>query len=128
MVDSSRTQVAEAVADVVGSAVESMDSPLMESGLDSLGAVELRNSLAGRFGVELPATVTLDYPSISALAAFIASLMAPAGGARKPRLGRRPKGRRAEVGTQLIDIVGASCVYPGDDSSLSHAHLSLNGM
>ena len=45
--------MAEAVADVVGSAVESMDSPLMESGLDSLGAVELRNGLAGRFGVEV---------------------------------------------------------------------------
>ncbi len=86
----------------------------MDAGLDSLGAVELRNSLAGRFGVELPATVTLDYPSISALAGFIASLMGPVGGGRKPRLGRRPKGRRAAAELQVIDIVGASCVYPGE--------------
>ena len=64
-----RSQVADAVADVVGSAVESMDSPLMESGLDSLGAVELRNGLAGRFGVEVhalscnPATLLRTEPA-----------------------------------------------------------------
>lgn len=63
----------EAVADVVSSAVESMDSPLFKSDLNSLGAVESRNSLAGRFGVgvELPATVTLDYPSFSVLAHYL---------------------------------------------------------
>ena len=34
--------------------------------------MELRNALTSHFGVELPATVTLDYPSISALAGYIA--------------------------------------------------------
>jgi hypothetical protein len=47
--------------------------PLMEAGLDSIGAVELRNAVTAKFGVELPATVTFDYPSASALAGFIAS-------------------------------------------------------
>lgn len=46
--------------------------PLMEAGLDSLGAVELRTSLEAAFSMELPATVTFDYPSISALAKYIA--------------------------------------------------------
>lgn len=50
----------------------------MEAGLDSLGAVELRNSVQARFGVELPATVTFDYPTQSALAAFIAQQIASA--------------------------------------------------
>jgi acyl carrier protein len=35
--------------------------------------VELRNALTSRFGVELPATATFDYPSLAALAGYIAS-------------------------------------------------------
>lgn len=37
------------------------------------GAVELRNALTSRFGVELPATATFDYPSVAALSGFIAA-------------------------------------------------------
>lgn len=97
---------------MVGSVVESQDAPLMESGLDSLGSVELRNSLASQFAVELPATVTLDYPSISALAGYIASLLAPQFRTRsKPRRGLRS--RRLPEGQHPIQIVGSSCIYPG---------------
>lgn len=65
----------------------------MEAGLDSLGAVELRNALGARFGMELPATLVFDNPSVSALAHYLAtatpavaaeasSLPAPPGQAR----------------------------------------------
>jgi acyl transferase domain-containing protein len=47
------------------------NQPLMEAGMDSLGAVELRTALNKTFSVELPATVTFDFPSVSALAGYI---------------------------------------------------------
>lgn len=80
----------------------------MEAGLDSLGAVELRNSLANRFNIEFPATLTFDHPTIAALAAFIAS-RAPAA-AENPlpivqpasQQGLLAKGRRTAV-------IGSSC-------------------
>ena len=49
----------------------------MEAGLDSIGAVELRNLVSTRFGVELPATITFDHPSAGALAQYLASMLAP---------------------------------------------------
>lgn len=48
-----------------------MLQPLMEAGLDSIGAVELRNAVSIKFGIELPATATFDYPSADALARFV---------------------------------------------------------
>ena len=57
------------------------DQPLMEAGLDSIGAVELRNAVGAKFGVDLPATVTFDHPTPQALARFLAAREAPLGGA-----------------------------------------------
>ena len=42
------------------------------------GAVELHKSVNAKFGVDLPATATFDYPTAAALAAFIAAGSAPA--------------------------------------------------
>ncbi len=73
-------QVAAAVASVLGVSVAA-DASLMESGLDSLGSVELRNSLSQQFEVELPATLTFDHPSIAAMAKHISGLVTPAAAA-----------------------------------------------
>jgi len=43
------------------------DTPLMESGIDSLASVELRNAMANEFQIPLPATIMFDNPSISRL-------------------------------------------------------------
>ena len=71
-----RLQVAETIAGVLGSTVGE-DEPLMDAGLDSLGAVELRNGLSGTVGVELPSTLVFDYPSVGALAGFLETQVAP---------------------------------------------------
>jgi Phosphopantetheine attachment site len=48
-----------------------------QAGLDSLGAVDLRNAVAAEFGVDLPATAAFDYPTVAALAAFVSQQAAP---------------------------------------------------
>ena len=63
------------VSSVLGAA-PTPDTPLMEAGLDSIGAVEVRNAVASKFGVDLPATVTFDYPTVQALAGFVHSRVA----------------------------------------------------
>jgi acyl carrier protein len=48
------------------------DEPLMAAGLDSLGAVELRNALKERLGgLVLPPTLLYDHQTVSAIATFI---------------------------------------------------------
>ena len=64
-------QLQQAVQSMLGGPIGA-DQPLMEAGLDSLGALELRDTISRQFSIELPATVMFDYPSIAALAGFIA--------------------------------------------------------
>ena len=77
-----RAQILQVVRDtaagVSGDGSVADDAPLMQAGIDSLGAVELRNRLVAQLGVKLPNTLTFDYPTIAAVAGFIAEQVAPA--------------------------------------------------
>jgi acyl carrier protein len=79
-----RVQELQAVVEGILGEIIAADAPLMEAGLDSIGSVEVRNAVASRFGVELPATVTFDYPSVEALAGFVIGRMGP--GAASPQV------------------------------------------
>lgn len=54
-----------------------LDVSFKESGLDSLLALELRNRLTAASGLRLPATLTYDYPTPEALAAFLGEQLLP---------------------------------------------------
>ena len=70
------SRVLEAVRTVTGQRdPPSPDAPLMSSGLDSLGAVELRNTLEAALGVSLPGTLVFDYPTSEAIALLAEGLM-----------------------------------------------------
>jgi 3-oxoacyl-(acyl-carrier-protein) synthase/acyl carrier protein len=71
--------VNETVSGVLGLPVEA-DEPLMDAGLDSMSSVQLRNKLGSDLGMMLPATLVFDYPSVSALAAYLATLIVPTEG------------------------------------------------
>jgi NAD(P)-dependent dehydrogenase (short-subunit alcohol dehydrogenase family)/acyl carrier protein len=69
--DAIRTLVAEALGDA-----RSVDDALgfSEMGLDSIMVIDLRTHLAHALGVDLPATVAIDYPNVPAMARFITGL------------------------------------------------------
>jgi acyl transferase domain-containing protein/acyl carrier protein len=69
-----RAQVASVIGLPPGQAVLDKQ-PLRDMGLDSLMAIELRNRLRSELGIEraLPATLVFDYPSVAALAEYLAT-------------------------------------------------------
>ena len=75
--DMVHSQVQAAIQAVLGEVLGDMQ-PLMAGGLDSLGAVELRNSLQSQLGLELPSTLVFDYPTVTALVDFLHSQLVSA--------------------------------------------------
>lgn len=79
---------------------------LAELGLDSLLALELRNRLQAATGIELPATLAFDHPSLERLASYLASRLGPASA---PAAAHRAPLRSDES----IAIVGIGLRLPG---------------
>ncbi|KAK9815594.1 hypothetical protein WJX72_006498 [[Myrmecia] bisecta] len=69
LLQSLQVNVQDAVENAIGAPI-ALDEPLMAAGLDSLGATELQQALQEVLGVELPATLVFDYPTVEAIVAF----------------------------------------------------------
>ena len=92
---------------------------LFDQGLDSLTAIELRDRLSTEFGLELPATIVFENPTIEALSAFLAEAAGPAGG--RATIRRRPPGPAVaaadgEPADDAVAVIGMSCRLPGAGS------------
>ena len=100
----------ESIAEVSGSHEGehyNLDAPLVEMGLDSLMAVQLRNRLSTLTGETLPVSLLFDYPSLGQLTGYLLSLL------------KEPTPHVIEANTavasaqQDIAIIGMGCRYPG---------------
>jgi hypothetical protein len=72
----------------------------MASGLDSLGAVELRNALEAATGLRLPPTLVFDYPSPAAMSSYLISRLpaaAPESAEQDPATGVEVLDRRLPI-------------------------------
>eukprot|EP00964_Phaeocystis_antarctica_P003944 scaffold2116_cov46-Phaeocystis_antarctica.AAC.1 len=111
-------------ARTAGGAVDA-DAPLLEAGLDSLGAVELRNQLQQALGEgapSLPSTLVFDHPTARQLAAFFEAQHAPA--APAPPL---VTSARALLSAEVV-LAGTSVLLPqGADGVASVWRVSAGG-
>ena len=110
--DEVQRRVLGVVAGMIDDGDIQLHDPLMESGIDSLGAIELRNTLASEFSVTLPATFMFDAPSIAAMARFVRDLLVEqAGGDRLVIAEQQRMTNDATAVSADTLLLGASCVY-----------------
>ncbi|WP_258382597.1 type I polyketide synthase [Streptomyces sp. NTH33] len=67
------------------------DIGFTETGLDSIMVIDLRTRLSDALGVDLPATVALDHPTVSQLVAYVTALLFTA----EPAAAPAPSGEEA---------------------------------
>lgn len=119
------------------------DAPLMDSGLDSLGAVEFRSSLESRLSLQLPPTLVFDYPSLSAIVGYLdntlaaqqgASEAAPAQDLAVPSSGLAPCARPLlqlaaadQAAAQVIAVLATHGRFPEPRTAARNAGRGLAG-
>ncbi|MEU5959549.1 SDR family NAD(P)-dependent oxidoreductase, partial [Streptomyces sp. NPDC047525] len=80
----------------------------LDSGVDSLTAVELRNRLSAATGLQLPATLVFDHPTPAALAHHVVEEVLGTSAALQPA-----EPVTAVDTTEPIAVVGIACRFPG---------------
>nr|WP_259408414.1 type I polyketide synthase [Streptomyces akebiae] len=104
--------VLEAVAAVLGHgspAAVDRERAFHDLGFDSLTALELRNLLASRTGLSLPAGLVFDFPTPAALAAHLLTLLS----GQTAAVAARPAAGSRMATDEPIAIIGMACRFPG---------------
>ena len=133
-----QAEVTGVIAQVLGGAV-SLDQPLMDAGLDSLGAVELATLLTQSLGVQVHSTLVFDYPTAAAvirhLTAEVAAVAIGAAATEEEAAEQGPLGlwMAGHLGTEygegsrerrpLPIIASAAAPMVGDDSGFEREFL-----
>lgn len=96
-----------------------MTNYFFQAGVDSLGAVELRNAVAEQFCIVLPATAIFDYPSSASLAQYVMSIL-PSKSTQKEDLGSRYQSLTMleEPKKTTVSVSSCSCSFPGQTESM----------
>ena len=106
------------------------NQPLMESGLDSLAAVELQNAIVASFpSHKLPVTFVYDYPTLDAMAQYFLDVEVRSKRVKAPV---RIVGNTAGNGSitnvsQSAEIINISCRYPQEILGMIFNSLICNG-
>jgi acyl transferase domain-containing protein len=107
--------VLDTAKEVSGITELEVDAPLMEAGLDSLALVELRNTLSSRLGgMQLSATVFLDYPTVRGMASHLLEELLPSSQGSRA-LQRAPIVQSGA--SEGMAVVGLACRLPGGSNS-----------
>ncbi|MFJ9576118.1 SDR family NAD(P)-dependent oxidoreductase, partial [Streptomyces sp. NPDC101191] len=111
--------VRRAAADVLGHgdpADVATDLTFRDLGLDSIGAVELRDAVQAETGIALPSTVLFDHPTPHALARHLSEAHA---GATPPvrAAGAASTAASRDLEDDPVVVVSMACRYPGGVTS-----------
>jgi acyl carrier protein len=103
------------------------DGQLMDSGLNSMMAVQLRAVLSKEVSMKLPATLLFDYPTISALTTFINSGIENEATASPSAPPTRSVPARVllPASEAVLRCQGLACRYPSTFSSLQAMNCNM---
>ncbi len=126
ILDLLRAQIAEILGHGAAVAIDPT-RPFLELGLDSVGAMEVRNRLAAAIGVQVPVSVLADQPTVQELARHVSQALDPsapvAAGAGHPVgtfVGLLDRAReQGEIGAFLDLLTGAARYRPSFDRPLA---------
>ncbi|GAA4254347.1 type I polyketide synthase [Dactylosporangium darangshiense] len=127
LLDLVRAETAAVLGHADGRTIE-IERGFLDSGFDSLTAIELRNRLGGATALRLPATLVFDYPTPAALAEYLRERLAPSGPPLLAELDRLEAGlgavlgdadARARVAARLQEIVARLDAAAGGDDAVA---------